>query len=108
MTKIPDTTTTLNEWLASNASRIETRFRISRVNDWATGATQGIALDLEGTYVVGRVTVWPEDASSEPWPFADAAAILTANETTLFEWSFQKFSVALLDKWLTELERQQP
>lgn len=82
-TNIPEL---LEGWIATHSSRIAARFKVIRGNNWAS---------------------WPAGASSEPWPFADVYAIWVSNGETPFEWLFQRFSTALLDKWIRELERCQ-
>ncbi len=94
-TNIPEL---LEGWIATHSSRIAARFKVIRGNNWASWPDQGITLDLEGDKVIGRITVWPAGASSEPWPFADVYAIWVSNGETPFEWLFQRFSTALLDK----------
>ena len=87
----------LNRWLEDNSNRLSNRFQVMRVNDWGLADQQGIALDLEGEFVWGRVVVWPQ-------LFADFEAIDARTSNTILAWSHIPFSTRLLDDWLIALE----
>jgi hypothetical protein len=94
----------LEGWLSDNSARLTGRFNVVRVTDWSQWQQHGIALELEGDRVSGRVTVWAKHLGTADWPFADAEAIDGQTGKQLFAWSFKPFSDDLLSRWLAALE----
>ncbi|PSJ56352.1 immunity protein TriTu family protein [Kumtagia ephedrae] len=94
---VASTAAMLDRWLEDNSGRLAGRFQPQRIGNWTLCDQQGIALDLDGELVMGRVTVWPEMVS-------EIEALAVQTEETLFCWSYMPMSTALLDEWLSGLE----
>jgi len=94
----------MERWLDANAERLSGRFEVKRVTDWSLWKEHGIALDLFGDDVAGRITAWPANLVGAGWPIADAEAIDDRTGQQSFYWAYEHFSPALLDRWLDALE----
>ena len=94
----------LETWLNANEERLSGRFEVGRVNDWSLWQEQGIALDLVGRQVSGRITVWAEHDMPAGSAVADCEALCMETEKTLFSWSHVQFTPDLIDKWFSFLE----
>ena len=104
MSEITNIAERLERWILENEQRLAERFRVVRVNDWSKWQDQGIALDLEGDRVSGRVTAWASNLGTSNGPFADLEAIDTGTAEKLFYWAYEPLSETLLSKWLAALE----
>ncbi|RFC68349.1 MULTISPECIES: hypothetical protein [Mesorhizobium] len=95
----------LNQWLETNKSRISHRFEIERIGDWSNAESQGITLDLYGTSVASRLTLWPETVADTKTPFADIEIINVETGETISSECFVEFNAMLLNRRLDEIEK---